>query len=241
MNLVDKQFLDLRKKYQYLYKRNSQALIIIAGKIFFDCNNIKDDYDIEINISSNYPIKIPLVCETKGKIPKDWHHIGKYFCLETPFRIWEIFRKQETLLSFVDNLVVPYLASYSYFKKTGDSSKEHAHEARGILDDYKKYFNIKDDLLTFILLRILAERDYRGHASCPCGSGKKLRKCHGKYIQNILLDDHFKDFDFMQDYLRIGIQLKKDKIISDLNKYFTKSVSKYIKKIEENPQQKWGY
>jgi hypothetical protein len=241
MNLIDRQFVDLRKKYQYLYKRNDQALTIIDGTILFDYCNIKDRYEIEINISNDYPKTIPLVCETKGKIPKDWHHNGKYFCLETPFRVWEIFRKQETLLNFVDNLVVPYLASYSYFKNTGDSSKEHSHGARGVLDDYKKYFNIKDDLLAFKLLRVLAEGDYRGHISCPCGSGKNLRKCHGKCIQTIVLDDCFKDFDFMQDYLRIGIQLKNDNIISDLSKYTSKEVFHYLERIKNNPRQKWGY
>jgi len=241
MNLVERQFVDLRKKYQYLYKRNDRASTIIAGTIFFDCNKIKDEYEIEIKVSTSYPKTIPLVCETKGKIPKDWHHNGKYFCLETPFRVWEIFRKQETLLNFVENLVVPYLAYYSYFKNTGDSSKEHSHGARGVLDDYKKRFNIKDDLLAFKLLRILTERDYRGHVPCPCGSGEKLRKCHGKCIQTIALDDRFKDYDFMQDYLRIGIQLKEDKAISDLSNYVSKAVSKYVKKIKKNPQQKWGY
>jgi len=241
MNLVERQFVDLRKKYQYLYKRNDQSSTIITGTIFFDYNNIKDGYEIEINVSTNYPKTIPSVCETKGKIPKDWHHNGKYFCLETPFRVWVIFRKQETLLNFVDNLIVPYLASHSYFKNTGDSSKEHLHGARGVLDDYKKCFNVKDDLLAFKLLRILAERDYRGHVSCPCGSGEKLRKCHGKCIQTIVLDDRFKDFDFMQDYLRIGILLKDENIISDLSMYTSKNVFNYLERIKNNPQQKWGY
>jgi len=241
MNLIERQFVDLRKKYQFLYKRNEQDSTIIAGTILFDNNNIKDKYDIEINISTNYPKTIPSVYETKGKIPKDWHHNGKYFCLETPLGVWEIFKKQETLLNFVDGLVVPYLASYSYFKKTGDSSKGHAHGVRGFLDDYKKRFNTKDDLLAFKLLRILAEGDYRGHASCPCGSGKKLRKCHGKCIQTILLDNRFKNFDFMQDYLNIGILLKGDDIISDPSEYTTKNVLNYLERIKKNPQQKWGY
>ena len=107
MNLIERQFVDLRKKYQFLYKRNEQVSTIIAGTILFDYNNIKDKYDIEINISNNYPKTIPLVCETKGKIPKDWHHNGKYFCLETRFGVREIFRKQETLINFFDKFVVP--------------------------------------------------------------------------------------------------------------------------------------
>jgi len=43
MNLVERQFVDLRKKYQYLYKRNDKASTIIAGTIFFDFNKRKDE------------------------------------------------------------------------------------------------------------------------------------------------------------------------------------------------------
>lgn len=32
-------------------------------------------------------------------------------------------------------------------------------------------------------------RSYRGHVKCVCGSGIKMRKCHGKYIVDIIRDD----------------------------------------------------
>lgn len=241
MNLIDVQFIELRKKYPYLYRQDELDITKIVGTIFFDDDGIKDEYEIEILISKAYPKAIPLVRETKDKIPKDYHHNGDHFCLETPFRVWEIFRREETLLNFVDNLVLPYLALYSYAKRTNDFSKQHAHGTKGVLEDYKKLFNIDEDLLAFKLLRILAERSYRGHSLCPCGSGEKLRKCHGKPIYEIVVDERFRDYDFMQDFLRIAAQFKKDGVITDFKEYLTKNVLSYLEDAKNNPTKKWGY
>jgi hypothetical protein len=241
MNRLAKDFLELRKEYKYFYKQEHKGIIKIVGRIFIDYKNKKIDYDIEIIVPENYPKDIPLAHEIKGKIPKDWHHNGEYFCLETPFNVWKIFRKQETLLNFVDNLVVPYLFSYSKYLDNGEHFKEHSHGARGVLDDYKKYFNIKDDLLAFKLLRILAEKSYRGHLPCPCESGKKIRNCHGKCIEKIVSNSKFADYNFMHDYLMVGMLLKENNTIIDLGKYNTKKVSKYIEEFKKNPNQKWGY
>lgn len=238
---LEKELLELRKKYKYFYKKDCKDVLSVIGRVFISYKNIKNEYDIEIIIPENYPKAIPLARETKGKIPKDWHHNKGYFCLETPFNVWKIFREKETLLNFVDNLVVPYLISYSNYSNNIDCFKEHAHGARGVLDEYKKYFNVKDDLVAFKLLRILAEKSYRGHHSCPCGSGNKIRDCHGKYIRSIAFDKKYINYNFMHDYLEIGILLEKDNTIFDLHKYNTKEVSKYIKELKKNPNQKWGY
>ena len=209
IQLIKAQLNGLRKKYPYLYLQGDENSAIISGTIFFEDNGVKGKFDIEIIFSKDYPKAIPLVRETKGEIPKSYHHNGDYFCLETPFRVWEIFRQNETLLNFVDNLVVPYLAIFVHSQGGKTSTLEHAHGAKGVLADYKKLFNIDDDLLTFKLLKILAEGNYRGHALCPCDSRVKLRKCHGMAIFNIVIDKRFKKYDFMQDFLQIAIYLKK--------------------------------
>jgi len=241
IQLIEAQLDVLRKKYPYLYLQEGNDSTKISGTIFFEDNGVKGKYDVEIILSKDYPRVIPLVRETKGEILKSYHHNGEYFCLETPYRVWKIFRQDETLLNFVDNLVVPYLAVYSNVKETGNSTKEHAHGAKGVLADYKKHFNTTDDLIVLNLLRILAERNYRGHSLCPCGSGEKLRKCHGTCIYNIVTDDRFRQYDFMQDFLQIAVYLKKDGVISDFREYHSTKVQKYIEETKKNPKQKWGY
>jgi hypothetical protein len=34
-------------------------------------------------------------------------------------------------------------------------------------------------------LKILADDNYRGHMSCPCGSNIKLRNCHGNIVREL--------------------------------------------------------
>lgn len=36
---------------------------------------------------------------------------------------------------------------------------------------------------TFKIMLYIAQKAYRGHNECPCGSGLKVRNCHGKVIK----------------------------------------------------------
>ena len=238
IKLIEYQVALLRKKYPYLYFQKDVNFPKIFGTVFFEDNGILGKYDIEIILSKDYPNKIPLVRESKGEIPKSYHHNDEYLCLEIPFRVWEIFRQDETLLNFVDNLVIPYLAIFANIKEKKYLSREHPHGAKGVLDDYKKRFNVNDDLITFKLLRILAEGNYRGHVLCPCGSKKKFKQCHGMCIFNIVVDNRFRGYDFMQDFLQIAIYLKNANIIDNYKQYMSEKVVKYIKKSSEK---KWNY
>jgi hypothetical protein len=244
LNVIKKQFIDLRKRHQYLFLHEGKYCFIVKGTLFIEYKDVKDKYEIEINASDKYPTEIPSVKEIGGTIPKEYHHSEEFLCLETPFTIWEIFRKDETLLNFVDNLILPYLLSYSVFKESGEKNFErdihgHAHGARGILEDYKKRFNANDDIATVKLLHILAEDNYRRHDPCPCGSRKKLKKCHEKYIYPIVINEKLKGHDFMNDYIRIVCMLRKDNVIKDISNYFSEKVESSI--LNGKLEEKWGY
>lgn len=239
MDFIKNQFTALKKKYPYLYLLNEDQRFLIRGTIFIESDGVKDSYEIEISLSPKYPLQIPYAKETGSKIPTDFHHYQDgYLCLEIPFRIWEIFRQEETLLNYVDSLLVPYLFSYTYFKNTGKLPfGERRHGTNGILDDYKDRFKTSYDLIAVDLLRILAEDTYRGHHICPCGSSKKLRNCHGE----ILLHMKSVGYNFMKDYLMILCELKNNKTITDASKYISTKVKKTLENIKSNPNEKWGY
>lgn len=243
MNVVNNQFIDLRKKYSYLYLLEEEHRFIISGTIFIECRGIKDKYEIEINVSDKYPSKIPSVKEIGGRIPKEYHHNEEFLCLELPLTICEIFRKDETLLNFVENLVLPYLASYSVFEESGGNiegdTQGHVHGARGVLDGYKKRFNTDDDINAVKLLHILAEKSYRGHDHCPCGKKGYFRKCHGKYILPIVTNDKLKSYDFMKDYIRIISFLRTNNVISDITQFISEDVRKAV--LNGKLDEKWGY
>lgn len=235
MDIVESQFIALRKKYPYLYLDGRN----IRGTIFIEGDGIKDNYEVEINIPRDYPCSIPQAREIGEKIPKDFHRTaGGALCLETPFTAWETFHKDEMLLNFVDNLLVPYLFSHSSFKTSGKMPLgERAHGAQGVLDDYKTRFDVTDDIAAFNLLRILAEDIYKGHLLCPCGAQRKLRDCHGKR----LLAMKATGYDFMMDYLMIMCNLKNKKKINNTDSYMSKRVRTVLSSIKNNPEQKWGY
>ena len=37
------------------------------------------------------------------------------------------------------------------------------------------------DIIVFII-----QSTYKGHLLCPCGSGKRIRNCHGKILKDML-------------------------------------------------------
>lgn len=235
---IEKQYLELRSKYPYLFLEKKNEEYSIYGTIFIENHEIKDQYEIEIQVPVDYPNKVPTVKETGSKIASTFHHYSDgTLCLEAPFTVHEVFRANETLIHFVDDLLLPYLYSHSYYLKYGKLPfGEHAHGAEGIFEDYKRRFQLTDDSSILRLIQILAEKTYRGHNLCPCGSKKKLRDCHGRY----LLGRINLNFNFMKDYLEIIFWLKKTKNL-DVTPFLSKKVKNVLNQITSNPNQKWGY
>jgi len=235
---IERQYLELREKYTYLFIDKTDDGYLIRGTIFIEKDDIKDRYEVEIRVASDYPIKVPTVKEIGSKIAQSFHHNPDgTLCLEAPLTVHEVFRANETLLNFTDNLLVPYLYVHSYYIKNGKLPfGEHAHGAEGILEDYKKRFQFSDDLAVVQLLQILAENIYRGHHPCPCVSGKKLRNCHGQYLLQLISIR----FNFMKDYLEILAWLKKTKNF-DVTPFFSKKVKGVLDQIKANPDHKWSY
>lgn len=149
---------------------------------------IGDEYAIEIYISQYYPHEPPVVFERGNRIPRDFHKLeDNALCLGAPLELRMKFSQTPTLLAFVDNFVIPYLYSYSYFEKYGSMPfGELSHGGKGILEYYFSVFDTNDIELVKQLLTILSENRYRGHHICPCGSGLKIRKCHGKKLLEIM-------------------------------------------------------
>jgi hypothetical protein len=235
---IEAQCLELRQRYPYLFLEKRGDEYFIRGTIFIEKDDIKDRYEVEIQINCDYPKKVPTVRETGSKIAETFHHNPDgSLCLEAPLAVYEVFRANETLINFVDNLLAPYLYGHSHYLKHGKLPfGEHAHGAEGILEDYKKRFEITEDSSVLRLIQILAENTYRGHHVCPCGSKKKLRDCHGKY----LLWLNKIQFNFMKDYLEILGWLKKTKSFNVIP-FLSEKARGVLDQIKANPNHKWGY
>lgn len=191
-NFVLKEFQQLQENYPELVINNPEGSgIVIKGLLDISASyngvSIEDSFQIELLVPDDYPESVPVAKETGGRIPDNFHKNGNdILCLGASLKIKKIFNEQQTLLGFVDNLVVPYLYSYSFKEKYEEMPYgELAHGGRGILDYYKEEFATSSDTATLKMLRLIAEEKYKGHLICPCGSGKKLRYCHGLKIHEI--------------------------------------------------------
>ena len=163
----------------------------VSGKLSFSAQyngvSIQDEYIVEITVPEDYPEILPTAKEIGGRISKDFYtYPDNTLCLGSPIETRIKFRKQETLLGFVEDLLIPFLYAYSYREKCGEMPYgELSHGVNGILESYKGLFQINDDLAVMAFLKILADDNYRGHMSCPCGSNIKLRNCHGNIVREL--------------------------------------------------------
>lgn len=235
--LIRSQFCDLQAKYPGLSLiHNAFGEWLIKGDLKFLADfgaveTISDTYEIEILIPQNFPATIPEARDLSGRTKGFHTYPNGSLCLGAPLAVKITFSNTPTLLGFVDNCIIPFLYSFSYQIEHGELPfGDLSHGNEGKFEYYKDFFEVDNYLAVVGFLRILADDDYRGHLECLCGSGNRLRNCHGDKLR------HANSFqtpgEFMSDYCGIVIWLheKGEKIPLS---YFSKNLSKHKTKQPE--------
>ena len=164
--------------------------LAVRGEIWFAMEHkalaIEDRFNIELRIPADYPKTPPNAYETGSRL-NGYHHLfndGK-FCLGGPVEVCMRFAKQPTLLSFVEELVIPFLFSFSYERRYGETPfGELAHGVEGLLEYYVGFLGTSREA-TISLLIYLAHDHRQFSEVCPCGSGRRLGKCHGPRLDKL--------------------------------------------------------
>lgn len=187
---IIKEFIQVQEKYCGLELRKGEKSLEVVGILAFSAffeqhKEINDVYEIVITIPEDYPHEAPVTKEISGKIPRRFHtNPDGTLCLASPLGIQITRSKNNTLLGYIENLVIPFLYSYSYKEQEGELPfGELPHGNLGIMTYYKDLFQVSDNEKVLKLLKILSFERYRGHWICPCGFGKKLRHCHGAQLR----------------------------------------------------------
>ncbi len=178
-------------------KRNGETFVLwgnLRFKIDYKGKEIKDDYDIEITIPSDYPNTVPMTKEVGGKIPTDFHKlVDDSLCLGVPIDVKIKFAQHPNLMGYLEQ-VVHYLLAFSYKQKYGDFPfGDRKHGFDGILDYYNEKFGT-DDLVSLKILCLLVYKNSLVPISCPCGSKKPLQNCHGPIIKS------FKNYHSIEEF-----------------------------------------
>ena len=145
-----------------------------------------EEYLITIKVPSDFPTGFPMVWETSGLISEEFDHVypDKHLCLAANCEIASLLDRVPSLFTFIEELVTSYLYSATYYRKYKVYPfGERQHGTPGLKEAYaERYHADSDDTLCFFLGYVSGVLPYRGHASCPCHSGRRLRECHGEVI-----------------------------------------------------------
>ena len=185
------------------------AETIVSGMLPFNASadgmeTIRESFEIELTIPQGFPDTLPQVKEIGGRIVVDYDHRNSdgTLCLAIPFEQYRAFSEQPTLLGFVNRLVIPYLYGYCFWEKHRyHPFGEAAHGHEGILSHYVDKLGLCNDLAALSVICFLFEHGYRGHHECPCGSGLKVRTCHGPALRTF--HEHHTPLTLRNDFIAI--------------------------------------
>lgn len=194
--MVARQVAALQRRYPgFALIRRGPGRLVVAGMLGFKMEHkerpVEDEFHIELEVPADYPNSPPEAYEVAGRL-KDFDHLFKdgELCLGAPVEVRMRFATGPDLLSFIQDLVIPFLFAFSYKSQYGEMPfGELAHGAEGILDYYNDYFGTPTEG-TVLLLKWLADDvgdNRQTLGMCPCGNGSKLKRCHGSKLAALRL------------------------------------------------------
>ena len=95
------------------------------------------------------------------------------------------------LTDFLSTLVRPYHVGQAYYQDHGHWPRGHErpHGPEGIIEAYQDLLAPLEAVTHPVIenfAHLLARRAHpKGHETCPCGSGKRLRNCHQSFLMNL--------------------------------------------------------
>ena len=92
---------------------------------------------------------------------------------------WKHYSENSTILDFISGPVNQFFLNQKHFELTGKwLNGERGHGAKGIVEYYQEELQTLDVEAIINLVRYLTHKKIKGHWTCYCRSGKKLRDCH---------------------------------------------------------------
>lgn len=174
------------KKYSTLKIQKRRDELILSGEIeLIHPTEFKiiDNFSVLMEFPKAYPHCFPRVWETSKKIERvaDRHVYPKEgnLCLAVTVEEQLTCRVGISTIWFIERVLIPRLAEEHVVNNGGNYAHEFAHGLYGSLEFYSKKFKVKAPFLVIELLKRIREYDFPKHYDgCPCGSGRKFKRCH---------------------------------------------------------------
>lgn len=183
----------VKEKYPMLDISKCEDDYIFSGK--FILNHVYDEirmtgkFDLEIVVPGDFPLAFPRVRELSNCIDEYYPHqyTNGQFCLASDLELRMFFSQDTDICSFIEKYVIPYLYTYRFYEEYGVYPYgERSHGTMGNLEYLKDLFQVDDWKQVLDIMLFVVQSSYRGHLLCPCGSGKRIRKCHGEILKKVM-------------------------------------------------------
>jgi hypothetical protein len=142
---------------------------------------ILDRYKILIKIPPGYPMDLPIVKETGGKIPRDiQYHINNdgTACILLPEDRWRSFPIEAPFSTYLNIPLYNFFLGQIVYRDQGKwPFGEWGHGLEGIYEYYFWLLNTRNKNVVHRFLHILSKYNFKKHYECPCGSGSLIREC----------------------------------------------------------------
>jgi hypothetical protein len=205
---------ELLGRYPGLKITPADDALVLRGELAFRVvgpneEYLEDEYKVEIIVPLDFPDALPSARERDGRIPLAYHKLeGNLLCLGAPTELRIKLEASPTLLTYVEDLLIPYLYGYSYYSKNGKMPYgELLHGDDGIRQYLAGLFqsNNADHAEQFVYCAAMKKRR-ANKRPCPCGSGRRLGRCHNRTVNSMRV--RFGRKWFQREYLRILDSLK---------------------------------
>lgn len=173
----------LRERYPNLHAFIEEGRCRIRGTYaVMDEDREIDRYRLEIALPEDYPASLPRVWETTGRIERDADRhafTDGALCLGTPLSLWIDLQGDFSIERVLDIPIRNFLIGNGLVE-VGEPwpHNERSHGAKGLLEHLQELIGTRQPVMAATFLQAMAEGKVTKHSRCPCGSGKKLFKCH---------------------------------------------------------------
>lgn len=175
-----------------LSSTSSENLVLIGTLSFSadgpNAEHIDDEYSIRLLIPPSFPKGLPQVWETAGRIPSTFHRLSNgSLCLGSPTLLRLTLPDSASITSFLEHCIIPYLYSHSYYEKySAYPFGELLHGQKGIRQDLALLYGVADNAVVFQFVRLTSiKRRIANKQLCPCGSSRRLGRCHHRHVNTL--------------------------------------------------------
>ena len=165
-------------------------IVVIKGSFpVIHEGRVLDRYNLEIELSSDYPDSVPTVREVGGRIPRVANRHMRddgEACLFLPDERWRVCPPGSSLLNFLKGAVHNFFLGQSLVERGQPwPFGEWGHGGEGVRQYYAELCGTDDISVILKYLEYLSRPEIKGHWECPCGSKKRLRNCHSAKLNEL--------------------------------------------------------